>query len=358
MFYVDALVRHGSSLLLPYAGYLHLVPRLTALLAAGFDPLWAPAITTGVAFTLTLVTFARLLSSRVELPFRGLLPLAVVLLPDTREIFFNITNVQWLLALGLVALVVSRDSIRWTDHLSDAIFVLLAGLSGPFSILLAPLLIVRAVVRRTRASAALAMLVAATAGIQAWFVSHHPDAGVVDATAFRGALIPPIVGLRLGALLLPETWLPSPTAGRFWLGAIGVAILGSVAGLAGPKDSHRISRSLLAAAFFLLTAAAFYRYRQIQPVFLEPHISPRYFFVPQAILLWLLISQAGAGRLRKIAACLLLGGFLAVALPGFRLEPFVDLHWPDYAREIRAGRACTFPVNPPTMTISCPERTP
>ena len=120
MFYVDALVRKGSSLFLPYAGYLHLVPRLTALGAARFDPLWAPALTTGVAFALTLVVFARLLSPRMELPRRGLLPLAVVLLPDAREIFFNLTNVQWLLALGLVGLAVSRDPGRWTGHVGDA----------------------------------------------------------------------------------------------------------------------------------------------------------------------------------------------------------------------------------------------
>lgn len=358
MFYVDALVRKGSSLFLPYAGYLHLVPRLTALAAARFDPLWAPAITTGTAFALTLVTFARLLSPRVELPLRGLLPLAVALLPDAREILFNLANVQWLLALGLVGLSVSRDPLRWTGHAGDAAFVLLAGLSGPFSLLLTPLLLVRAIMRRTRASIALAVLLALTAGVQGWFVSHNPEAAVTHATAFRWTLVPSIVGLRLGELLVPESWLPAPGSGLFWLGLAGVVILGGVIVLAWPRDSHRTSRTLLAGAFLFLTAAAFFRYRQIQSVFLEPHISPRYFFVPQALLLWLLISQAAAGPARRIAARLLLAGFLLVALRGFRLAPFVDLHWPDYAREIRAGRACTFPVNPPTMTISCPERKP
>jgi hypothetical protein len=47
-----------KAIFLPYAGYLHLVPRLIAVFASLLDPLWIPAAYVGASLLLTLYVAA------------------------------------------------------------------------------------------------------------------------------------------------------------------------------------------------------------------------------------------------------------------------------------------------------------
>ena len=153
---------------MPYNGYLHLVPRLTAWFALEFDPRWLPAIFNGVAFGIWLVVALALFSPRVRLPAKPGLALALALVPHTGEVFANLTNVQWPLALGLVLLLTADDantpvSVGAYHHAA----VLLCGLTGPFLIFLSPLFAIRAVKRRSRESFMLLVVVVVVAAVQA-----------------------------------------------------------------------------------------------------------------------------------------------------------------------------------------------
>ena len=354
MFYVDALTRHAGSLSLPYAGYLHLAPRLAALVAAMADPLWAPAITTALAFGLTLTVFTRVMSGRVKLPGKPWLVLAVVLLPDPREVFFNITNLQWILALGLITLLVSDDAKRISAHTGDAAFILLCGLSGPFSLLFSPLFILRAWKRRSRAATVVALVVFITAAIQAGFLFWWaPVPADPTPAAFHWNLFPAVIGLRLGTLPflgILSAHVSSPAV----LGSAGFLALAGIALLLRPAAAPETDRGVLGFSLALTLIAALVRCRDVQPDLLVAENAQRYFFLPQVLLLWLLLTASPARKAGKIVIRILLLGFALTNLPGLRLPPFVDYHWSNYAREIRAGRACVFPVNPPGMTISCP----
>ena len=189
-FYERAYVTGWHSLYLPYAGYLHAVPRAVATLAAYLDPSLVPAFFVLLATLLALYVSARALSPRCPLPRQaGLAALAVVLVPDTQEVLLNIVNLQWVLAGGLILLLLSRDPSGSAEWLHDAFAALALGLTGPFSILLLPLFAWRAMSRRTLQSTFIAALVAACAFAQAVCLVMQPssDPGVPGIGASRAS---------------------------------------------------------------------------------------------------------------------------------------------------------------------------
>lgn len=223
-FYERAYVMGWRCLTLPYAGYLHAVPRAVAVLAASVDPALAPAVFVGFAALLTLYVASQALSPRCPLPrAAGVFALAVVLVPDTYEVLLNVVNLQWVLAGGLVLLLVSRDPSgrgQWTHDLCAAAAL---GLTGPFSVILAPLFIWRAWERRTKSSAVLAAVVSSCGLLQALCLHYQPPSDPGTPGDWSAALLVlPAVARRIGGSLLLGSLLPE-TAGT---------VLGTVGGLA------------------------------------------------------------------------------------------------------------------------------
>jgi hypothetical protein len=354
MFYVDALVRGGGSLLLPYAGYLHLGPRLTALLAAGFDPLWAPGIFTAVASAVLLGVLSLVLSERLPVAGRPWFALAVVLVPDAREVFFNVTNLQWVLALGLVVLLLLPDPRTPAARVGDTLLALFGGLSGPFSLLFAPLFAIRAGRTRSRWSVVLAALMLGTGAVQGWYIAHGAGATPEETGPIVLARLPAAIGMHLGVMSFAG-WLPAAATPPAVLTATGLVLGAGFLVLLGSGAAPAV-RWILGAAIVLVLASAFYRCRHYLPELLVRGNGERYFFIPEALTVWLLLAAAGTGKIWRIAVRALFSLFVLSNLLGLRFAPFVDYDWPRHAAEIRAGRATRFPVNPPGMTIDAPAR--
>ena len=112
-FFERAYVFGWRAFLEPFAGYLHTVLRMIAQAAVADRPLPRPGDLRGV-----LGRRPRSMSRpgrclrRCPLPrFAGACALAVVLVPDTYEVFLNVVNLQWVLAAGLI-LLLSRATRR------------------------------------------------------------------------------------------------------------------------------------------------------------------------------------------------------------------------------------------------------
>ena len=213
-FFQRAYVLGWRSFLESFAGYLHTVPRIIAEAAVCIDPSRAPAIFVACAGAATLYVAGRTLSGRCPLPpYAGACALAVVLVPDTFEVFLTVVNLQWVLAAGLILLLVSRDPVRGRQWAHDVAAAALTGLTGPFCVILAPLFAWRAWNRRTRASAILAAVIVACALVQAYFFVTEPRiaAGVpvdprINAQLFLPAIARRIGGsILMGSLMAPET---------------------------------------------------------------------------------------------------------------------------------------------------------
>ncbi len=132
---------HGlaASLFSPYSGYLHAVPRLIAWGAWVFPIGLHPLVYFWSAFALTAWT-GSLIAASVGSAFAGLaMAAALVAVPDIGEVWLTPTNLQWVLGCALPVVLLMPRSPALFVRIQQAVLVVLAGLTGPFAIVAAPL---------------------------------------------------------------------------------------------------------------------------------------------------------------------------------------------------------------------------
>jgi len=134
------------SLFVPYAGYLQTLPRLVAGPALLLPLAFAPLFMTLCGLLLQWLPLAILVSPRCRrwspLGLRLLFAALYVAIPNAREIHINLTNAQWHLAVATLLLAFSTPPKSTRAKLFDISIFLVIGFSGPFCILLWPLLLV------------------------------------------------------------------------------------------------------------------------------------------------------------------------------------------------------------------------
>ncbi len=176
------------SLTVPQAGYLNTIPRLAAGLALLAPFRWAPLVMATTGLLIQGLPVPILLSPRSRnwggLRFRLLLCALYIALPNTREIHVVATNAQWHLALAALLLAFASAPRTWRGYVVDVVVQLTAALSGPFCIVLAPLVLIFWWVRRQPWSLAMGALVTMGAATQVAVLlnSTHRVQGTLGAT--------------------------------------------------------------------------------------------------------------------------------------------------------------------------------
>jgi hypothetical protein len=358
-FYQQARLLGWRAIVEPLSGYLHMALRSIALIAGGADPALAPGLFVAGAMVATLYVAGRTLSRRCPLPhFAGLFAFAVVLVPDTHEVLLNLVNLQWVLAIGLVLILISDDPRTPSEWTHDLLAGAAIGLTGPFSILLFPLFILRAWKRRGRASILLAAIMILCAAIQGHLVlKAAAAAAAVDPPVGPVALnmLLPLIGRRIGGSLLMGS-LQSPDTDEVIGTIAGMVTLAGLGYLALRPGEHRVVRAALGLIFALALAGVIFRVRDSLGLFFTPHTRARYVFVPQLMAIWLLILNAlQNGRVARVCTVLIVWGLLS-NIPTYREAAYTDLNWASYASRIREGEAVKAPINPRGWFVTLPER--
>ncbi|TMD00069.1 MAG: hypothetical protein E6J03_12370 [Chloroflexi bacterium] len=336
VYFADAYNRGTDALLTPGAGYLVLIPRLTALLAQPLGLAAAPVVFNLVGLTVQLLPALFILSSRFgrlipSLPLRALVGLMYLLLP-CEELHATVTNAQWHLAVLMCMVLVAAPPRGVAWRCFDIGVLVLGGLSGPLVLVIAPLALVRRLVSGERWFGVVTITTAAVSLVQ---LKAIHDAG-------RGA-----TQLGAGVRLLV----------RMALIVLATAALAALALLRGPLEL----KLLLVFGGLSLTLALLHPL--IVPV--GPQWPPivvsggaeRYFLVPMLAVLMLLIW--GIGRLpRRVAP--VVGGVLAVTfLAGVaahpQYPPLLDDHPAASAAALDAaprGTVVDVPINPAGWSMS------
>jgi hypothetical protein len=130
------------SIFTPENGYLQSISRLVALISQPFPISFAPAIFAISALTVQVAPIAILLSKRFEDIVKNkyariIICLIYVLIPNSFEPNINLTNAQWHLSLVLFLLIVS-DSYK--NSIIEYAAIIVSALSGPFSVLMSPII--------------------------------------------------------------------------------------------------------------------------------------------------------------------------------------------------------------------------
>lgn len=358
-----------------YNGYLHLIPRLIAWLARlSADPAWWPALYNGAAFLLSVGVFARLASPRVELPSaaKPWLMLSFALVVGTGEVLINATNVQWLTAFFLILHLFLAPPTSRRQRLGDLALLLLAGLNGPFAIVLAPLFLFRVVQgarspqraaldprlilsHSNRPALAAFLAVAFCATVQIAVFLHHGASLLIEAnpTPFRPVAYLALLGSRL------VTWpLFGPTAARFWpawIHLLGLAALVSFFVYSLRHDTPTRTRLILVTIFLLLTLAGTYRGRADTFPLDTLTLGDRYFYIPRVIVAWLLIL-AFRDRHRGVAWTARALAVLSIVIhtATFQIPAPPDYGWAENCDPIRRAEPANINTLPEGWFIEFP----
>lgn len=359
-----------TSLWMPYAGYLHVVLRLLALaIGSVTDLLYLPAIYNGTALLFTVLTGWFILRSRVDIPYKPAIALALVLVPHLSEVYMTLTNLQWIFATALPLFVLQTPAPTRLRKIVDTIGVLLFGMTGPFLLIFSPLLLYRFWRDgwKSRSNIAFCLTGLVAVGVQAYCVSHTPapPPAVISAGEWlvtNGAML--IGGLLLGRTVahslfsdnigayihhLRETLSPPMVTTLFTTVAFFV-IAGGVGVILGllrlPRTRRDLAFALLICAFAVFAAAM----RRLQSDF-EP-IGPftngtRYFFIPYVFLTWvfILLTTAG-GFFRQVGLGLLLLVLLSTMSVLGPPPTTANRHWASYVKRYKQGESVVVPIPP------------
>lgn len=349
----------------PYAGYLHAIPRLVAWAATWVSYAYVPLFYNTAAILLGALGIAYFAQRMAFLLPPWITLLAIVLPPSNGEEFGTLTNVQWFLQFALFAMVFGPQT--HTSHRSKGSFlwrsiaILLLGLTGPFSISCAVL------------------------GACAWLMQTYWPGGESHSSSDRKRKgLPPIVGSYELALVSLTAFVqfilvafisPRPDLGKLLPDAIWLIF---TAGL----QQHWLGDSLLPRsifAFFLLSilgyvAISAIRKRQIEwrilacmlafggaqliaicnaytmrSVNLASMNADRYFFFFRAacwISIAVLLSKwKPSEHVRSILLVPVLLAIIAVSFPEHaRRPPLADFQWKSWAADIETG---TYPLEIP-----------
>lgn len=363
IFLAQALNDPVGSVFTTYAGYLHLIPRLVTLAALTTGFANAPLFMNLSALVLSALSISYFADNRfrkvVGNDFHRLLLCILFSCMPIRDIFLNITNIQWFLVVYATLWVTDQ----WLNYgqtyerstlvsLLETLLVALAFLTSPLSLILAPAVFILTV-RRMRDSGwrsanfsilGLACLsIILQAGIIHLASTGSLRIGSVTLASFAGAFSEQVVArllaidpsTRVGQFLISY-------AGRWPMYAVSLGIILPIAaGVAKKKDIAGVWFGVLALVALLFE------------LIFRPYGWPagRFTFLPMCLLLILIVRHVKTFD-RKLLKGLMLLFLLGVAFSfamHYEFTPFVNYNYKGYAAAYdRSGQWLLYaPINPP-----------
>ncbi len=299
----------------PYAGYLHVIPRVIAAVLEPFPVTAAPVLYCVAALLVHVAMLAPALSARLEwiLPgqmLRAVLFALLCLMPPMWEVLGNIANLIFVGGISVLLLMLSDDPRSRGGRVGEVVAVAALGLSGPLIVLFVPWFGWRWWRTRSRHGLVVAGVAVAAALVQVviFVFSGRQESG--------GSLsyLPVTWVQRVGeswlfgdAYLPAWLWRVAPVVASVW--CIGAVVI-TVVVLRGTA----VALWLL---HFTLLAAPVLAYGYMQP----PLNDQRHFVVPTAIVIVLLVAVIGARRW-VVAAVVWLAAGVGAMVHNFAPVPY------------------------------------
>jgi hypothetical protein len=345
IFIEDNLSYGIGSLFVPYAGYLHMLPRLIVWVGSIFPLESQPAALVWITLGLLSVTlyFIGAWTSWAE---RIAVAAFFTLAPMGGYLMYSPTNLHWFtgLALALLAVHPAPRPAKVSGQVLLILMATLAALSGPFAIITLPAMIWRAWHSRTRFEIILALsqAIAAIAQISVLTLAAHPPATPGIA---RGPLLPWVADFALGLFGKTVIWSPGQEVlwGTILAGELLLLFISSLFFWRGGQPG--LTRLLWMLAFAALFAAAGWaRSSGTSRSWLG---GERYYVIPYALIVVALATLLSSRqRLQQGLAAVLLAsmmpGLCATAPTAIRPP-----HWSTKVQEIPPGGHGLIETYPP-----------
>jgi hypothetical protein len=313
----------------PYAGYLHLIPRIIAAVLEPFPVIWAPVQYAVAGLFVHLVMLTPALSARLEWIISGPMLRAVLfallcVMPPLWEVLGNIANLVFVGGISLLLLMLSDDPRSRVGRVGELAAVAALGLSGPLIALFVPWFVWRWRRTRSRHGLAVAGVAVATALVQGliFLFSDREESG--GSLVYLPRVWVERIGLSwlLGDMYVPKTrWI--------WIAMWLLALVWCVGAIVITVVVLRRTAVVLWLLHFTLLAAPVSAYGYMHP----PFDWQRHFVTPMAIVIVLLVAVIGARRWVIAAAVWLLAGVAAI-MRVFAVAPY------DYTSDLTPLQQC------------------
>ena len=345
LFFLEQYKYGVSAFLRDYAGYLHLVPRAIAWFADRFFSYsLIPAVYNYSSLLVTLLVILSIFSPRLKINNKPLTALAIVLIPHyNNEIFLNITNLQWILAIvQIVVLLKSNPSPKYgsvlLQYISDIAILIICGLTGPFIIFLAPFFCCKCFYIRKMYNCAIASTVVVISLIQLIVLFSSPkDSSNLN---FDWEIYSQIIGHKFwGTFLLGYKF--AYDLNHYFLSYMYFAVLILLLWQAYRQKNIFIFFFIGINLTFIL--ATFYRFIGNPELLIIPSNGPRYFYIPYLMLTWSFIAWQGKYASWKSIFLILI--LISSFNNKFNSKALTDYNWQSYSDRI--GREnLSIPINP------------
>lgn len=357
IWYPDAYNYGFRRLFQPHTGYLQTISRLIGLLAQPVPLTWAPFVfaTTALAVQAAVATYVlspRLTPAWPSLRGRALFALLYVALPNSWEVYGNVTNIHWHLGLLAFLVLVSAPAATWGGRVWDSAVLLLSGVSGPFCIFLLPIALWEIHARRDRTTLWRGGLIAAAVCTQAGFLlSASLDARPSVPLQAGPRMLARIVSMQvvLGAVL-GEHWMHRYVNWRIWqnnLMPVAVLLGGTALCVVACLRGRPILRKPCVAGGLVLTAGLLKPNLGGSPPWpslATPATGARYFVLPMLAWVGVLLTLSADRLLSLRAVGIGALAIMIVNLPG-------DWFYPNLPATGFQDAARAFERAPPGVTV-------
>lgn len=361
--FVQQALEPGTDVLTPYNGQLWLLQRLLVLGGTVLPLEALPLALLLGSLLLTLLGLAVLLQARLAPLFGGFRYQALafgllLLLPGAWETLGTTLSVHWWLVFSAAAVLIAPPARHRWGLAAELGWLALLGLSGLVSWIVLPIAIGAIVVRRDRAALLRGIVILATAAVQAVILltstrEATADTGLIDLariTVLRIGGVAVIGEGTLASMTVPGTSIPALVlGGTFLLATAVVAVLGrrrwpGIALLLAAAVSTGIGLWGAAEPLALLTLPGGGRY-----------------FVPAIGLavLVLVLGLTAPGRGIRILAAITLVAMAVAIVTDARIpspEPALDsAAWSTFASCVEAGNGpCDVAIAPEGWRVTAP----
>lgn len=361
---------------IPVSGYFQTISRITASLSL-FLPLHSvPLFFNLIALVIQVLPAIFFLSKRFEKVIesfgaRFLISLAYLGFPSTFETHLNLSNSQWRLAILIFLIMIAKPSSSKAWKIFDGLLLAVAGLSGPFSIMLMPVFCIYYYLSKNKSQQLLNFFIVLTTGFVQFVsvlfeIGSHARGQInlgISALGFSKifagkVVISSLLGARVYNSIWRSSWWNDGYA-TILVTIIAIALLGYVLKKAELELKLFIIYSYLVFSMALIFPMVSSADMTEWDAMLRPFGGNRYFLLPMlgfiVSIVWI-FARAGKAKCLKYFTTFLLGMFIFIGIPfGWIIAPYKDFNFSNQAKQFEAfplGKSMDFKINPGwTMTL-------
>lgn len=350
LFFKEAFYNPFSSIMNPYAGYLHLIPRLIASIGSMAPIKNIPFFYNFICFILYLIIGNYIFNERLNLKYKFLFIFSIILVPVSSEIYLTLSHIQWFTSLFLILIFLQNKPTKGIHSFSDFIILFLCGLTGPFIIIFIPLYWLKAIKEKSSHNYWIFFVSLLLALVQFYHIYHSkflPDPSIINTTDNLIKLI----GFRFfGALFFGKNlayFFPS-----YILMILSIALIPLLI-LLSKFDKNKLY-ILLSFQYLIITItlATLFRFKNDIHLLIAIGNGDRYFFIPYILIYWsmFICFNDENATVNKIIIFLLVLTIFSFS-QNYKSQKFIDYDWENQSKNIYSKNVKEIPINPKGMTI-------